>query len=456
MTKQTSRRNFLKAAGVAGMAGSLPFPSILRAANPGGKLNIAAIGGGGGKGESDLAAASEGNNVVAICDIDRERLAAALKKYNLSAERGFTDFRKMLDSMKEIDAVTVSTADHSHYPAAMHAIALGKHVCIQKPLTNTLWEAQQLHLAAKKKGVVTQMGNQGHTGEGIRNLKEWIDQGAIGKVKEIHVWTNRPIWPQGKSAVYTEGPVPEKYDWTSWLAANPDRPFFTVPKDPENPKHPICEFVWRGHTLYGAGAMGDMGCHLLDGPFFGCGLGAPTKIEAEAEEYIEPAWPKASTIKCHFPDKQLVLTWYDGGRKPPKPAALEESRTLSAGGFLVIGEKGAIYDQSDYCQSPRLLPESAHKDWMATSPKKTLERSTHPGNPQGEWTHAIKNGLKPGSNFDYSVPLTNLCLLGNLAMQAGKPIAWDAAKLTAKGMPEADKFIKREYRQGWDYSADKV
>jgi hypothetical protein len=229
-----------------------------------------------------------------------------------------------------------------------------------------------------------------------------------------------------------------------------------VPHGANDPKHPICEFVWRGHTLFGAGAMGDMGCHLLDGPFFACGLGAPTKIEADADEYLEPAWPKASTITCHFPDKNIVLKWYDGGRKPPKPDALEASRNLSGGGFLIVGEKGVVYDQSDYCQSPRLIPETAHKEWMATAPKKSLPRSTHPDNPQGEWTHAIKNGLKTGSNFDYSVPLTNLCLLGNLAIQVGKPIEWDAAKLEVKGMPEAAKFIKRQYREGWDYSAAKI
>jgi predicted dehydrogenase len=448
MTKHQSRRSFLKTAGAATAASALPFPTILSAADPNKKLNIAAIGGGGGKGESDIALAGEGNNVIAICDVDRDRLAKALQKYDLPSEKGFTDFRKMLDTIKEIDAVTVSTADHAHYPAAMHAIALGKHVCVQKPLVNTLWEAQQLQLAARKKGIVTQMGNQGHTGEGMRLIKEWIEQGAIGKVEEIHVWTNRPIWPQGNEAKFErKDQAPATLDWESWQAANPLVDGYI------DGLHP---FAWRGHTLYGAGAMGDMGCHLLDGPVFACGLGAPAKIEAEAEQYKEPAWPKASTITCHYPDKGIVLKWYDGGRKPAKPPQLEATRNLSGGGFFVIGEKGAIYDQSDYCSSPRLIPETAHKDWMASGPKKTLERSTHPGNPQGEWTHAIKNGLKPGSNFDYSVPLTNLCLLGNLAIQVGKPIEWDAEKLEVKGMPDASKFIKRVYREGWDYSADKV
>lgn len=447
--RSTSRRNFIKSVGVASVASGLSFPAIT-SAEPGKKLNIAAIGGGGGKGESDLALAADGNNVVAICDADRDRLAKALQKYGLSSDKGFTDYRKMLDTVKEIEAVTVSTADHAHYPAAMHSIALGKHVCVQKPLTNNLWEAQQLHLAAKKKGVVTNMGNQGHTGEGLRLLKEWIQQGAIGKVKEIHVWTNRPIWPQGNAAKFEGGkPVPASLDWDSWQTGIPA-------VDYVDGLHP---FAWRGHTTYGAGAMGDMGCHLLDGPFWALDLDKTImseiiKVEAESEEYGEPHWPKASTITVTFPD--VVLKWYDGGRKPQRPAQLEAGRELSGGGFFVVGENGAIYDQSDYCTSPRLIPESSHKEWIAKGPKKTLARATHPGEPQKEWTNAIKNGLVCGSNFDYSVPLTYLCLVGNLAIQVGKPIEFDPKKLEVVGNADANKFIKRSYREGWQYSADKI
>jgi predicted dehydrogenase len=449
--RHTSRRSFLRTVGAAGTAAGLGFPAITRSASPNSKLGLAGIGGGGGKGESDLAAAAEGNTVVAICDSDRTRLAAALKKYNLPAEKGFTDFRKMLDTVKEIDACTVSTADHAHYPAAMHAMGLGKHVCVQKPLTNTLWEAQQLGLAADKKKVVTAMGNQGHTGEGMRLLKEWVQQGAIGAIKEIHVWTNRPIWPQGNGAKFETGKAtPDTLDWEAWQAGNPLVGY-------TDGLHP---FAWRGHTLYGAGAMGDMGCHLLDGPFWALDLDKSimkdiVKIEAVAEEAGDKHWPKASEIKVHFPN--VTIHWYDGGRKPKRPAQLEEGRNLSDGGFFMIGEKGAIYDQSDYCQSPRLIPESSHKEWIATGPKKTLDRSTHPGNPQAEWTHAIKNGLKCPSSFEYSVPLTYLCLIGNLAIQAGKEsIEFDPNKLEVVGMPEAQKFIKRTYREGWEYSADKI
>ncbi len=451
MNQNTSRRRFLKTAGALGAASTMGFPSILSAQNPGRKLNIAAIGGGGGKGESDLANAAKDNNVVAICDVDRDRLAKALQKY--PGAKGFTEFRKMLDEMKEIEAVTVSTADHAHFPAAMHAIGLGKHVCVQKPLVNRLWEAEQLYKAAKKKGVVTNMGNQGHTGEGLRVLKEWIQQGAIGKVKEIHVWTNRPIWPQGKSATYPAKDVPANLDWESWQAATKRRPFM-------DNLHP---FKWRGHLEYGAGAMGDMGCHLMDGPFFACDLTTPTKLKAEVLEMTADAWPKGSHVVMDFVKEGVKFHWYEGkgaddkAWKPALPAGLEPGRELKEGGFIMIGEKGGIINFGDYCDQPRLFPESKHKDWLATNPKKTLARATHPGNPQEEFTHAIKNGLVCGSNFDYSVPLTELCLLGNLAMHAaGKEIEWDPAARKVVGMPEMDKHIKREFEKGWEYSADKI
>ena len=448
----TSRRNFLKAAGAAG-AVSLAFPSVLGAPNPGRKLNIAAIGGGGGKGESDLSGAAEGNNVVAICDVDRDRLAKALLKYNLPSNRGFTDFRRMLDTVKEIEGCTVSPADHAHFPAAMHAIALGKHVCVQKPLVNSLWQAHELHRAAKKKHVVTNMGNQGHTGEGVRLLKEWVKQGAIGKVTEIHVWTNRPVWPQGNSASYPKGkPTPANLDWEAWQAGASSLPFI-------DGLHP---FSWRGNRVYGAGAMGDMGCHLLDGPFWALDLGAPSRIVPETvNELGVEAYPKGAVISCHFPQKGIILRWYEGrgaddkSLKPPQPAEYDRQKPWAeiSGGFIMRGDKGIILDTSDYCQQPALLPAGKHSDFMATNPKKTLARSTHPGNPQAEWTNAIKNGLVCGSNFDYAVPLTELCLLGNLAMLAGAPIEWNGNRREVKGRPDLSRFIKRPVYNGYDYRA---
>jgi len=448
----TTRRKFLQVAGTAA-ASSLAFPAILRAQNPGRRLNIAAIGGGGGKGESDLSGAAEGNNVVAICDVDRTRLAKALAKYKLPENRGFTDFRRMLDTVKEIEACTVSTADHAHFPAAMHAISLGKHVCVQKPLVNSLWQAQEMLKAARKKRVVTNMGNQGHTGEGLRLLKEWVSQGAIGKVKEVHVWTNRPVWPQGLSAKYARGnPTPATLDWEAWQAGASASPYM-------DGLHP---FAWRGSRIYGAGAMGDMGCHLLDGPFWALDLGAPSKITADRVHESSPeAYPKGSVVSCHFPKKDIVLRWYEGrdaedkALKPAQPAEYDREKPWAeiSGGFIMRGEKGVILDTSDYCQKPELLPAGKHKDFMATNPSKVLKRSTHPGNPQAEWTHAIKNGLLCGSNFEYAVPLTELCLLGNLAILGGGTIEWNARRRNAKGRPELDALIHRPVFGSWEYRA---
>lgn len=448
----TSRRNFIKTTGAAG-AFSLAFPAILSAQNPGQQLNIAAIGGGGGKGESDLSAAAEGNNVVAICDVDRTRLAKALAKYGLPSDRGFTDFRRMLDTVKEIEACTVSTADHAHFPAAMHAIALGKHVCVQKPLVNSLWQARELQRAAKKKRVVTNMGNQGHTGEGLRLLKEWVRQDAIGKVQEIHVWTNRPVWPQGNAASYPKGkPTPANLDWDAWQAGASAKPYI-------DGLHP---FSWRGHRVYGAGAMGDMGCHLLDGPFWALDLGAPTRISANmVHELGTEAYPQGAVVTCHFPRQGVILRWYEGrgpdgkALKPPQPAEYDRQKPWNeiSGGFIMRGKKGIILDTSDYCQKPALLPEAKHTDFMATNPKKTLPRSTHPGNPQGEWTHAIKNGLICGSNFDYAVPLTELCLLGNLAMLAGGTIEWNSSRRSVNGRSDLNAYIKRPVFGSYNYRA---
>jgi predicted dehydrogenase len=447
---QSNRRNFLK--GAAAASGGLFVPNLLLSQDGAAskKLAIACIGV-GGKGGSDMETAAINNEIVAICDVDANNLANAAKKYPNAKQ--FRDFREMFAAMADkIDAVTVSTADHAHYPAAMEALKHGKHICVQKPLVNTLWEARELHKAARKKGVITQMGNQGHTGDGMRFIKEWIGQGIVGKVKEIHVWSNRPIWPQGNAVSWKEGEVPQHLDWKLWLAQSPDRPY-------SGDIHP---FKWRGFREYGAGAMGDMGCHLLDGPFYALGLTAPTKIEAESEELTDIAWPKASKITCHFSNVpghgDITLTWYDGNRKPERPKELGEGRELSNGGFLIVGEEGTLYDQSDYCQSPRLLNEEKMKAWIQGKPEKTLERSPAAGRPQEEWTIAIKNGKEFDfmSHVDYAVPLTELCLLGNFAITAGKPLEWDAAK-GESNIPEANKYLKRAaYRDGYEYTADSI
>jgi predicted dehydrogenase len=473
-TPTDTRRGFIRKS--AALTGGIFAPNLLIGQESAGKkINVAGVGC-GGKGESDLGGAAQGANIVAFCDPDRERLKKALEKYPNA--RGFENFREMFDAMADkIDMVTVSTPDHAHYPAAMEAIKRGKHVCVQKPLVNRIWEANQLHLAAKKKGVKTNMGNQGHTGEGIRFLKEAINAGIIGNVTEIHVWTNRPIWPQGNAAKEnfgkpatmpkmkskSKGPdgkdilVPTDEDlmnWTNWLAATPDVPYI-------NGLHP---FSWRGHREYGAGAMGDMGCHILDGPFWSCELGEPYKMEAECDELTDVSWPKSSHVVLYFKTAkfgEVKLHWYEGGRKPERPADLEETRDWSkmGGGFLMKGDAGTILNTDDYCGSPRMIPEAKFVTWLTTKkPEKTLERSLAPGNPQLELVRAIEQDKICGSNFDYSVPLTKLCLLGNLAIATpGKVLEWDSATQTVKNDAAATKLVKRAaYRPGWEYSADNI
>ena len=455
---RTSRRSFLKGLTVT-TAGGIILPNILLAQDgvpASKKLGIACIGV-GGKGESDMTAAAKDNEVVAICDVDAKNLEKAAQKYPNAKQ--FRDFRKMLDEVKEIDAVTVSTSDHAHYPAAMHAIAQGKHVCVQKPLTNTIWEARELHAAAKKKGVITQMGNQGHTYEENRVLKEWLAAGAIGKVREAHVWTNRPIWPQGNSVTMKPGSAPEHLDWQLWLAQSVDHPY-----SPE-----IHPFKWRGFLEFGAGALGDMGCHNLDPIFWGLDLGMPQRIEAETRELTDIAWPLGATVKYHWKNVpnhgEFTLFWYEGKKAdgsanlPEAPKELE-GKKIGTTGFMLIGSDGVIYNEGDQANKKmKILPEQRSQDFLAKPLEKTLPRSPRPGNPQEEWTVAIKEGkaFPFMSQFDYSVPLTELCLLGALAMRCGRPIEWNADKMEVTGMPEAAKFIKRQaVRPGWDYSSAKV
>ena len=449
-----NRRSFLKtSAAAAGIAG---FPTILLAQNgetsPNKRLNVACIGC-GGKGGGDMAEAAEGNNIVAVCDVDDRSTARAVKQH--PGAKSFRDFRKMLDEMgNQIDAVTVSTPDHTHFPAALAAMQLGKHVCVQKPLANTIWEARQLKAAAHKYKVVTQMGIQGHTNEGMRLLREWIEAGAIGSVKEIIYWTNRPIWPQG--IIPTRAATcPDYLDWNLWLSTTPDIPYFEYALEGADVKrgpgpHP---FNWRAFWNYGCGALGDIGCHAMDAGFWSLDLGFPESIEAQTTEFDEATAPKQSTLTYQFgaTDKRgpVKVSWYDGGRMPPKPAELGEGRELnSEWGQLFVGDKGTIYVNDAYCASPRLIPEQAMKDFKR--PDKKYDRSVTPGRPQAEWVHCIKNGLTPGANFDYAAALTEMVLLGNLAIRSGKKVEWDAVNMKVKGNPDADRFIKRAYRQGWE------
>lgn len=440
-----TRRRFIQTSSLAALAAA-GLPSVLAGAttesryrnvvSSGRKLRIAAIGC-GGKGLSDIMDCS-GEDIVALCDVDFERAGRMFFEFPNAAR--YRDFRQMLDEMHDqIDAVTVSTPDHTHFPAAMLALERGKHVYVQKPLTHTIGEARQLKAAAAKAGVVTQMGNQGHANEGTRLLKEWIEAGVIGNVREVHCWTDRPIWPQGMVLPKPDAKIRPTIDWNLWLGVAPEREY-----SPE-----IAPFNWRGYWDYGCGALGDMGCHVMDAPFWALNLRGPVRVTAESEGNSEVTAPKAATIVFEFPARgslpPVKLTWYDGGRKPPVPEELGPGGELPKGGALYRGDKGAILSQGDYGESPRLIPESRMQDFKR--PPKRIPRVPK-SNPHLEWIAACKGvGPAPGSNIvDYSADLTELVSLGNVAIRVGKPIQWDPVRGVCVGMPEADRFLHKSYR----------
>jgi predicted dehydrogenase len=366
----------------------------------------------------------------------------------------YTDFRKMLIEMDDqIDAVGVATPDHMHFLPAYMALMMGKHVYVQKPLTQTVGEARELLRIARLSGACTQMGNQGHAGEGIRLVREWFEAGVIGDVREVMIWTNRSatpgdvVWPQGIKEWPAADPIPPYFSHDQFLGRAQERPF-------SKKIHP---FNWRGYRDYGCGALGDMACHLMDAAFWGLQLGAPESVELTRSEGLTAiSYPKSAVVTYRFPARgnlpPVKLMWHEGGEKPAKPAQLEETRQLAKGGQLIIGSKGTVYDGNDYCNSPRFLPESFHKELTEGGklPPKKFPRPDPIGNPHKEWMKAIRenNPTIAGSNFEYSVPFTEMVCLGTVAILVGKKFTWDA-KAMKTSLPEADAYIYPKYRKGW-------
>lgn len=460
-----NRRDFLKFSAV--VAAMLGFPGCVslqqnprkpRPIAQGAKLRIAQIGC-GGKGFSDIMA-QEDEEVVALCDIDwegqptyemvdgvRQPRPSNVKKLiaRFPNAKRYTDFRKMLLEMDDqIDAVGIATPDHMHFLPAYMAIMLGKHVYVQKPLTQTVGEARELLRLARLNGVCTQMGNQGHAGEGVRLVTEWFNAGVLGDVRQVEVWTNRPIWPQGFNDWPATEPVPAGVNWEVFLGRAPERGF-------SSKIHP---FAWRGFHDYGCGALGDMACHLMDASNSALRLGAPSSVELkEIEGRSDIAWPNKAFVEYQFPARgnlvPVTLHWRSGGLKPEKPAQMEESRQLRHGGQLIIGSKATVYDGNDYCNSPRIVPESLHRELAPTFPPKTIPRVPN-GNPHKEWTTAIREGnpTGAGSNFEYSVPFTETVCLGTVAIRVGGKFSWDAEAMKTDSA-EANKLIYPTYRRGW-------
>jgi predicted dehydrogenase len=410
------------------------------------KLNIAAVGC-AGKGADDINGVSS-ENIVALCDVDWRHAAGTFKKFP-NAKR-HKDFRKMLDEEKNIDAVIVATPDHVHAFASMRAIKMGKHVYCEKPLTHSVWEARQVATAAREAKVATQMGNQGQASEATRILCETVWDGAIGSVREAHIWTDRPsnglfkeYWPQGGPRPTDTPPVPETLDWDLWVGPAPMRPY-----------HPIyVPFQWRGWWDFGTGALGDIGCHSFDPVFRALKLGAPLSVEASSTRVNEETYPLASIVTYHFPARgempPVKLVWYDGGVRPPRPAELDDGREMGATGALLIGDKGKMLTQQ---MRWMLIPDERAVEYGR--PPRKLERS--PGH-YVEWINACKgSNQKPGSNFDWAGPLAEAVLLGNVALRVKlrgemtkHKLLWDPAKFEFTNLPEANQFLRREYRKGW-------
>ena len=432
-----NRRQFLKASAASVFAFQV-VPSRVFGANE--RVAVASIGA-GGKGASDIAGAKgAGADIVGLCDVDSQRLAAAVKKY--PGAKGFSDFRKMLGEMdKSIDAVTVSTPDHMHFHAALTAIKLGKHVYCQKPLTHSIWEARTLTEAAAEHKVMTQMGNQAHAGEPIRRAVELIRAGIVGKVTGVHAWTNRPIWPQGMEQRLPKQDVPAHVDWDQWIGPAPMRDY----NDGYMP------FKWRGWWDFGTGALGDMGCHIMDMPFWALDVKYPIAVEATQQGNSAEAAPNRSTVTLTFPagkySNKLPFVWYDGGAMPDESVfegTVVNPKSAKKFDLIVIGEKGKFLfnrGSQKWHTTPQGLVDG-------TNPDKTIPRVK---NEDQEWIDAIRGvGHAPLSGFDRSGPFTETVLLGNLAIRLGKKLDWDGAKLQATNAPEADPIIRREYRKGWE------
>jgi len=467
------RREFLKsfaaAAGVTVIAsravyGQAQSAATSYAANE--KLNIAGIGV-GGQGGSHVGPSMR-ENLVAVCDASQGALDGCLgraeqaykgQKLSKPLPKPFADYREMFDKMSgQVDAVFVATPDNHHAPASMMAIRRGKHVYCEKPLTHDIYEARRLALAAREHKAATQMGNQGRAGEGWRLLCEFIWAGVIGNVKEVHVWTDRPgipthfWWPQGGPRPAGSDPVPKGLHWDVWLGPAPERPYLGTYKEGKFQGKSVYQpFVWRGWWDFGTGALGDIGCHAISGTFSALKIehAAAVELVKDSGDTTSEMFPSSSIIRWDIPARgdmpPCKLFWYDGGYYPPREVGeLPEGREYPDNGTILVGDKGKL---SFYGAGPRLLPEEKMKDFKRPAPSIPRCESDH----FQEWVTACKGGRPAFSNFDHAGPLTEMVLLGNLAIRAGvgKRVEWDGPPMKCTNLPELNRLVQREYRAGW-------
>jgi predicted dehydrogenase len=467
------RRKFLQVAGAGIPAMTILPRHVLGGPGyiaPSDKLNIAAIGA-GGKGWVNISNSfNEGSdNIVALCDVDDRQARRARKKWKKA--NYYRDYRKMLDQEGErIDAVLVSTPDHMHAVQALEAMKRGKHVYCEKPLTHDIYEARLLTQAAEKYQIITQMGNQGSSGDDTRYVESWIQNGLIGEVQKVHVWTNRPVWPQGITRPAGSHEIPVEVDWELWLGTAPRRDF-----------HPLyIPANWRGWVDFGTGALGDMGCHFMDVPFRALKLGYPESVYCSAANvwtgFFEEAeygdsYPPAAKIHLQFPARESMppveLIWYDGGIMPARPAELLPDEKLGEwdGGILFEGSSGKMM-AGLFGQNPTVLPTKDMKDIVKPAPSKPLVDGGSAGHQQ-QWVQACKEGYGAytSSPFSEAGPLTETVLMGNLAVLSfhlgrkktggaypgRKRLLWDGANMKITNFEGANQFVRRKYRGKWDF-----
>lgn len=443
----TTRRRFLTSTtALAAGAWMAPRFAIGRSGpSANSRINLACIGV-GGRGAINLQGLSA-ENIVAMCDVDDLNAAESFNAHP-KAKR-FRDFRRMLDKMgKEIDAVVVSTPDHTHFAATMAAMELGKHVFCEKPLAHTVWEARTMKKAAQRYKVVTVMGNQGHATEGIRYVKEWYDAGVLGRVHHVDAWLdginyNGRFFRKPEAFPPPAAPVPEHLDWDLWLGP-------CSAKVPYNPVyHPR---AWRGFYGFGSGLLGDWACHTLDAPFWALGLGMPSVVERVSSAGSPSGFaPTSCTIRFEFPARgekpPVVLHWHEGN---PKPEIREAwgIKEIGATGMIMTGDKGCLMT-GERPDSPRLIPDETWREFRRNLPPKTIPRVK--GGHYREWTDAIRGGPQPGSNFDYAAELTEMVLIGVLAQRFGGRIEYDAAQMNIANRPELNAYLRVPARDGWRF-----
>ncbi len=450
-----NRRRFLQTTALAASAFTLVPRHVLGGDGqtpPSGKLNVAGIGV-GGMGASNLKQCA-GENIVALCDVDQNYAANTFKTYPNA--RIYRDYREMLDKQKDIDAVIIATPDHSHAVIGLAAIRAGKHVYIQKPLAHSVEEARLLTEAARERKVATQMGNQGRSGDGTRQVCEWLWAGIIGQVREVHAWTNRPVWPQGVEVERPKEtpPVPAGLDWDRWIGPAAFRPY-----------HPTyVPGTWRAWWDFGTGSLGDLGCHILDAPFWGLKMKYPISVEGCISTYWKGLWqkdepkletyPRSTIVRFQFPARDTLpackLTWWDGGMMPPRPDGLDAEDELgdADGGVIFLGDQGVLICGC-YGRRPRVFPEERMRD--AQKLAQSIERI--PGGLDGhekDWLRACKGGKPASSNFDYAGPLAETVLMGNLAVRyPNRKLLWNGEQMEVTNDKDANAYVRRKYRDGW-------